>query len=145
MGLVVLDGLHAIFKEEIKELREALESQKVIVRRSQSGEAMARTRVVGCMNPKARKPMKNYLYKCLALSESQLFADPPEITRWDLFLPFGDGDVPKSEITRHERKDRSIYPGRFLFAMLCGRGVGGLSKSFIVMVQRKLLRMRRRG
>jgi DNA replicative helicase MCM subunit Mcm2 (Cdc46/Mcm family) len=95
-GLVVIDGLQSIFSDEIGELREALEQQKIIVRRSQSGEAFARTRVVACMNP--REEMSNYVYPAQALQSSYPFNNPPDVTRWDIFIPFSLDDVAFDEI-----------------------------------------------
>ncbi|MEW5760538.1 MAG: hypothetical protein AB1779_07215, partial [Candidatus Thermoplasmatota archaeon] len=106
LGLVAIDGLHSIHSDEMKELREALENQKIIVRRSQSGEAIARTRIIGCMNPD--KTMNEYLYTCMGIQDNFVFRNPPEITRWDIFIPFGDGDVSKEEIMNHKAGPRPI-------------------------------------
>lgn len=106
LGLVVIDGLHTIFAEEMKELREALENQMIIVRRMVSGEALARTRVIGILNPD--KPMNQYPYPCMAVKDTAAFYDPPDVTRWDLFLVFGEGDVPAEDIARRRPASRPI-------------------------------------
>jgi len=106
LGLTVIDGLHSMFAEEMKELREALENQRIIVRRYVSGEALARTRVIGIFNP--NKPMNQYIYPCMAVKDSASFYDPPDITRWDLFLPFAKDDVPKEEVASRKPKERPI-------------------------------------
>jgi DNA replicative helicase MCM subunit Mcm2 (Cdc46/Mcm family) len=106
LGLVVIDGLHTMFAEELKELREALENQRVVVRRSVSGEALSRTRVIGIFNP--AKPMSQYLYSCMAVKDNPAFYDPPDITRWDLFLPFSDDDVLKEKIATRRPRIRPI-------------------------------------
>lgn len=106
LGLTVIDGLHSMFAEEMKELREALENQRIIVRRYVSGEALARTRVIGIFNP--NRPMNQYMYACMAVKDSAAFYDPPDITRWDLFLPFAEDDVPKEEIASRKPRERPL-------------------------------------
>lgn len=106
LGLTVIDGLHTMFGEEMKELRESLENQRIIVRRFVSGEALARTRVIGILNP--NKPMNQYMYPCMAVKDNQAFRDPPDVTRWDLFLPFSDDDVPKETIAARKPRVRPM-------------------------------------
>ncbi len=106
LGLAVIDGLHAMFAEEMKELRESLENQRVIVRRFVSGEALARTRVIGILNP--NKAMGQYIYSCMAVKDNPAFYDPPDITRWDLFLPFAKEDVPEEEVAGRTPRPRPI-------------------------------------
>jgi len=106
LGLTVIDGLHAMFGEEMRELRETLETQRIIVRRFVSGEALARTRVIGIFNP--NKPMNQYMYPCMAVKDNTAFYDPPDITRWDILLPFGIGDVSGDEVARRVPKARPV-------------------------------------
>ncbi|MCD6263191.1 Rrf2 family transcriptional regulator [Candidatus Bathyarchaeota archaeon] len=116
LGLVVIDGLHSIHKEEWREFREALETMRVIVRRMVSGEALARVRILGIFNPGMRqhKPLSAYLYPCEALQDTWIFSDPPDVTRWDVFIPFSTGDVPKSLVTRARPKERPVPDEVFL-------------------------------
>ena len=96
MGLLVIDGLQAMHAEEMGEMREAIEQQTVKVCRSVSAEALARTRILGCMNP--RQVMANYLFKCQAITDSWIFCKTPDITRIDLFIPFCQKDVNGKDI-----------------------------------------------
>ena len=112
MGLVVLDGLQSIGSSEMAEFREALELQEVIVNRSVKGSALARTRIIGCLNP--NKPMNQYIFKCEALQDNNVFCKTPELTRWDLFLPFCHKDVSSKEIAERTYKDRKIPKKAFI-------------------------------
>ncbi len=116
LGLVVIDGLHSIHKEEWREFREALETMRVIVRRMVSGEALARVRILGIFNPGMRqhKPLSAYLYPCEALQDTWIFSDPPDITRWDIFIPFSTRDVPEALIARARPRERPIPDDVFL-------------------------------
>lgn len=105
-GLVVLDGLHTLWAEEVKELREALEQMRIKVRRTVQGDIWARTRILGIMNP--NKEMAEYVYRCQALKDSRLFKDPPDITRWDIFIPFSISDVPPNMFIGVKPKERPI-------------------------------------
>lgn len=106
MGAVVIDGLQNIHSEEMGEFREALESGEIIVNRSIKGSAPARTRIIGCLNP--FKPMNNYIYKCEALIDNYVFRNAPDVTRWDLFVPFCHNDVPSKDISQRVSKERKI-------------------------------------
>ena len=106
MGLVVLDGLQSMNSEELGEFREAIEQQEVIVRRSISGDALARTRILGCLNP--NKPMVNYIYKCQALLDTPVFSKSPDLTRFDEFIPFCQKDVSGDEIAHRKSIDKLI-------------------------------------
>lgn len=112
MGLVVLDGLQSMHSEELGEFREAIEQQEIIVRRSMTGEALARTRILACLNP--NKPMVNYLYKCQALQDTYVFSKSPEFTRWDLFIPFSQKDVSGKEISHRKSEDKPILEDVFV-------------------------------
>jgi len=106
LGFLAIDGMHSLNREEWRETREALENQRVVVRRSLSGEALARTRVVGIYNPE--KPMNLYLFRCQAAVDVFCFNDPPDVTRWDLFIPFSRQDVPEKEVAEAAPKERPI-------------------------------------
>jgi len=106
LGLAVIDGMHAMFGEEMKELRESLENQRIIVRRCVSGEALARTRVIGILNP--NKPINQYMYPCMAVKDNPAFHDPPDVTRWDIFLPFAKEDVPEEEVASRKPRERPV-------------------------------------
>lgn len=106
LGLVILDGLQSMHSEELGEFREAIEQQEIIVRRSISGEALARTRILGSLNP--NKPMVNYIYKCQGLQDTYVFSKSPEVTRWDLFIPFSLKDVSGKEIAHRKAEEKPI-------------------------------------
>ncbi len=112
MGLVVFDGLQSMHSEELGEFREAIEGQEIIVRRSISGEALARTRILGSLNP--NKPMVNYIYKCQALQDTYVFSKSPDFTRWDLFIPFSQRDVSGKEIAHRQSEDKPIPKDVFM-------------------------------
>jgi len=110
MGYVAIDSLDQLHSEEIKEMREALESQIVKVRRMVSGKAPARTRITASINvgKERDKAMNTYLYPCQSLKDTYIFQSPPDITRWDIFIPFADEDVPKEKIVGRRAKERPI-------------------------------------
>jgi len=103
---VFLDGVHLLQPEEIAQMREVLEQQRVKVSRSVSGERFARTRIIATLNP--RKPMDSYYYKVQALMDTNFFRDPADLTRWDIVLPFCDEDVKAEEIAEARPKERPI-------------------------------------
>jgi hypothetical protein len=112
MGLVILDGMHSLHSEEVKGMREVLEQLMVVVRRSVSGDALARTRIIGIINP--NHPMNQYLHACQAIKDTWVFKDPVDITRWDLFLPFRNEDVEFDDIINAEPQDRPIPDDIFI-------------------------------
>lgn len=112
MGMVVLDGLHSLHQEEMKSMREVLEQLMVTVRRSVSGDALARTRIIGIINP--NKPMKDYTHKCLAIRDTWVFSDQVDVTRWDLFIPFKKEDVDNEDIIKTEPETRPIPDAIFM-------------------------------
>ena len=112
MGLVVFDGLQSMHSEELGEFREAIEGQEIIVRRSISGDALARTRILGSLNP--NKPMINYIYKCQGLQDTYVFSKSPEFTRWDLFIPFSQRDVSGKEIAHRQSEEKPIPEDIFI-------------------------------
>lgn len=112
MGIIVLDGLHSLLQEEMKSMREVLEQMVVTVRRSVSGDALARTRIIGIINP--NKPMNDYTHNCQAIRDTWVFADQVDVTRWDLFIPFKKDDVPNDDIIDVEPDKRPISDKIFI-------------------------------
>jgi len=112
MGSVVIDGLQKFSSDEIGEFREVLESQRIIVKKSIQGEALARTRIVGCFNP--YKTMNEYPFKCEAIRNNSVFYNTPDITRFDLFVPFCEDDVPDDEIADRGAGERKIPKDIFI-------------------------------
>ena len=107
MGLVVIDALDRLSDEEMGEFRESLTKQRVKVDRMVRGEAMMRVRIIGCLNP--FKAMRQYAYPCMAISNNRVFHNnPPNITRWDVFVPFSKEDVKEGTIVRHIPKSRPV-------------------------------------
>lgn len=106
LGLVVMDGAQTMPSEEMAQLLEALEMQKIIVHRSVKGEALARTRTIINLNP--AKPMNQYLYKCKALLDTYIFKNSQSITRHDIYLPFGLKDVSSEKIAFRKTIKRPI-------------------------------------
>lgn len=105
-GYVGLDGLNKLHSEEMKELREILESQKIVVRKYVSGEALARVRISACMNPP--EVMNQYLTPADAIKDASIFKNTPDLTRWDIFLPFSDDDIEEKRLVNRETKDRPV-------------------------------------
>lgn len=114
LGFLVIDGMHSLHAEEWKETREALENQRIVVRRSLSGEALARTRVLGIFNPGKNKPMNSYVFKCQGITDTFCFSDPPDVTRWDFFLPFSRGDVEEGAVVHSRPLERPVPDNVFL-------------------------------
>ncbi|QLJ52867.1 MAG: hypothetical protein Sv326_0692 [Candidatus Fermentimicrarchaeum limneticum] len=114
LGYVAIDGLQNIHSDEIGEFREALEQQRVIVRRSQAGEALSRVRITAALNPNKSKPINNYLYRCMAWLDTYIFVEPANLTRWDAFHVFGDADVDKDLIASRKAGTRPIPDDIFL-------------------------------
>lgn len=116
LGLVVIDGLQAFSSEEMGEFRESVEQQEVVVKRSVKGSAPARTRLLCLMNPgkKEEKAMCDYIYPCLAIKDSHVFSKSPDITRFDLFVPFSQADVPAAEIANRTEIERPIPKDIFM-------------------------------
>jgi len=115
LGLVVIDGLDALRSDEMREMREALEQQYIVVRRYVSGEAPCRVRIIGIMNLK--KNLEHSYYRCKALVDvenSKFFYEPYNITRWDIFLPFGLKDVSSDLIARAKPKERPVPDDVFI-------------------------------
>lgn len=108
---VFIDGIHTLQSDEMAQMREVLEQQFVRVSRSVSGERFARVRILATLNPKKR--MKDYFYKIQALMDTTVFRDPVDLTRWDIVVPFSDGDVTPEAIAEARPKERPIPPDIF--------------------------------
>lgn len=106
LGYVGIDGLNKLHSEEMKEFREVLEDQRVVVRKFVSGEALARVRITACMNPP--EPMNNYVTPIQAITDTYIFQKTPDIIRWDIFIPFNDSDVSKDTIIDKEVAERPL-------------------------------------
>ncbi|MEM5815851.1 MAG: hypothetical protein QXL14_02270, partial [Candidatus Aenigmatarchaeota archaeon] len=104
---VIIDGFHYLSQEDMVQLREILEQQRVKVSRSVSDERLARVRIVATLNPN-HPPMKNYYYKMKALMDTRAFFNPVDLTRWDLFIPFCTEDVSGELIATAKPKERPI-------------------------------------
>ncbi|MFH8119341.1 MAG: hypothetical protein QXS37_00840 [Candidatus Aenigmatarchaeota archaeon] len=104
---VFIDGIHSISSQEMEEMREVLEQQTVKVQRLVSGEKFARVRIIATINPR-KPPMKHYYYKMQALMDTNVFQDPVDLTRWDIFVPFCLEDVPGDLIAEAKPKERPI-------------------------------------
>jgi hypothetical protein len=112
LGFVAIDGFQRMYSDEVGELREALESGKIIVARSVSGEAFARTRIITAMNP--FKPLNQSLFRCMSLRDNFVFKNEPDLTRWDFFIPFGTEDVDSELITGRVIAERPIPKDVFM-------------------------------
>jgi DNA-binding Lrp family transcriptional regulator len=107
MGLVVLDNLQAIDPNELNEYREVLETMKVKVRRLEYGDAWARVRQIVCLNPN-RNELEQYIHACEGIPDSRPFSQTPDLTRWDLFIPFKSRDVSAHEIAYATPEPRPV-------------------------------------
>lgn len=113
-GMICLDGLQDLPPYEFDKLTEALRIERIVVTRYVRGEALARTRVIATMNPKRGHPIDSYPYPCMAIADNQIFNKEKNITRWDLFLPLFDEDVPTSEIVKAQPSKRPIPKDVFI-------------------------------
>ncbi|MGC9307905.1 MAG: hypothetical protein ACP5FL_03915 [Thermoplasmatota archaeon] len=109
MGMVCLDGMQDLpSRREMDKLTEALRTQRVVVRRYLQGEAPARTRILGSMNPPKGRPMKKYPFPCLVISGTAIFRSEKNIPRWDLFIPMKDEDVSVDDIITETPPERYV-------------------------------------
>lgn len=113
---VALDGLQALNVEEMGQLREALETGHVKVRRALSGDAPARTRILAALNPPRGRTMSDYTFMTDALLDLTPFRDPADLSRWHGCWPFKAGDVPPEDIV--EAKMSNGSPERELLRKL---------------------------
>lgn len=103
---LALDGMHCLPQEEISQFREAITQQRVEVQRLKKGSAKARTRVSVSANP--RNPVSDYMHPCNALMDSKIFNEPPDVTRYDIFLVLAENDVTDNEIATRKTKEKNI-------------------------------------
>ena len=96
--MAVLEGIHSLDENEMEQLREVLAQQRVEVRRSLTGSAWVRTRIIADSNTASGRSLKDYLYKCMAIRDSKCFRNPVDITRWNIIIPFGSEDVGPREM-----------------------------------------------
>lgn len=106
MGLVGLDGLNQLHEEEMKNLREILEDQRVNVNRSVKGSAPARVRIIGAMNPPKEPISLHYPKPAKAIKDTNTFSSGPDIRRWDLYIPFLAEDVTEDEIAQARASEK---------------------------------------
>lgn len=109
-GLVIVDGLQDLPEGEWDKLTEPLRTERVIVRRSVSGEAPARTRVIANMNPRRGHPMSSYAYACQAIFDNEIFNREKNITRFDLFIPVFSDDVSADDIMEKATSREELRP-----------------------------------
>ena len=95
-GLALIEALHGVPSEQLLEFREVLVQQKVTVEKKVSGDAWCRTRIIADANP--QKDLKEFVFPAQALTSLRCFIDPVDLTRWDLFIPFDQDEVPIEEI-----------------------------------------------
>ncbi|MGB9760217.1 MAG: hypothetical protein ACPLZG_10365, partial [Thermoproteota archaeon] len=101
-GYVGLDGIHGLQGVEIKEMREVLRSGIAMVMKIVQGGALARVRIVATANLKNSRGMDDVLYKCQAIKRSEIFSDPVDIPRWDIWVPFVSSDVSDEDKAKAE-------------------------------------------
>jgi DNA-binding NarL/FixJ family response regulator len=106
LGLILLEGMQKMSKDQIGEFREVLNNQLVSVRRSVSGDALARVRILAGMNP--NNTMDSYFYPCECITDTWIFKEQADITRWDIFLTFCNDDVSSEEIANAVDKEKPI-------------------------------------
>lgn len=112
-GLLVIDGMQNLPPEDLAQCKEAFRQNRIVVRRSQSGDALARTRLIATMNSRRNKPMTDYVYRCQAVKEADVFQDYADMCRWDLFFVFAAEDVDGGIIAHRQARDRPIPKGIF--------------------------------
>ena len=120
-GFLGIEGFHGLTKREVMEFREALASGVLRVDRRVKGQALARTRIVGDINP--NKPMKNYMYRCEAIPDTPAVREPPDVTRWDIWVPFWLEQVDPNLIAEASVKERAIPADVFRRHVLYAWGV----------------------
>lgn len=99
-GLALIEALHGVPAEQLLEFREALVQQRIVVEKKVTGEAWCRARIVADANP--HKGLKEFVVPAQALLSVRCFQDPVDLTRWDLFIPFDEDEVPLTEIVKLE-------------------------------------------
>lgn len=106
LGYVGVESINALHSDQWAQFREVLEDQRVKVTMAVHGVANARTRITATMNP--LKNMSEYLCKCQAIPDTFIFRNSPDVTRWDIFLPFCYDDIDQDLIIDREHTERPI-------------------------------------
>jgi hypothetical protein len=108
-GLVLLDGMQHMGDYEAGEFKETLNQGRLKVNRVVSGERPARVRLIAALNPGRRgehPTMADYYHRIDAFRDTDAFADPANLTRWDWLVSSATGDVDLAKynlLTVHER------------------------------------------
>ena len=108
----VLDGLDRLPAAEWLQFREAISTGRVIVSKRVKGEAPFRVRILACANP--MRKMNLYATPIEAIKEIPVFHGRDAgaaVRRFDLFVPFGEGDVSYEDITEAKlkaKRDREL-------------------------------------
>jgi hypothetical protein len=106
LGYIGIESINALHSDQWCAFREVLEDQRIKVTMSVQGVANCRTRITATMNPP--KNMNEYLCKCEAIRDTYIFKNPPDITRWDIFIPFSYDDVSQEDIINRATIDQPI-------------------------------------
>jgi len=106
LGYIGVESINALHSDQWCAFREVLEDQRIKVTMSVQGVANCRTRITATMNPP--KNMNEYLCKCEAIRDTYVFKNPPDITRWDIFIPFSYDDVRQEDIINRVTIERPI-------------------------------------
>lgn len=96
-GFVAIEGLHGIYSQELTEHREALDSGVIHVERYARGLANCRTRIIADMNPTTTMDIVG-MYWCQGLLKLPSFTHKAELTRWDIWIPFFQGQASAYQI-----------------------------------------------
>lgn len=110
-GLVLLDGMQHISDYEMGEMKETLNQGRLKVNRVVKGERPARVRLIAALNPGTEgnhPPMSQYYYRIDALRDTSPFADPANLTRWDIVLSSALEDVDPKEYIKATTPERPI-------------------------------------
>jgi hypothetical protein len=89
-GVLIIDGANRLKGEEWIEFREARSDGLVKVRRAAKGEAWCRVRQIFIRNPESGEALKNFPFRLQAIKYQ-----PPDIARYDLFVPVWEEHVEK--------------------------------------------------
>lgn len=106
-GLLLLDSFQKLSQEDIQQMREALDEGILRIYGAAAAIAPMRTRLITASNP-FETTMEDYRYACLAIKDVKGLRDPRDITRFDLFIPFREGDVEKTVIADAKREPSTI-------------------------------------
>jgi hypothetical protein len=89
-GVLIIDGANRLKGEEWIEFREARSDGLVKVRRAAKGDAWCRVRQIFIRNPESGEALKNFPFRLQAIKYQ-----PPDIARYDLFIPVWEEHVEK--------------------------------------------------